>query len=411
MMEGKFNQSRRLSNMKKVAINKNADVIERRVLFIASDNDSAHGAFRSMVVLCKLLRDDYNVKPIVLLRTKKGTGIELLESMGISYKVIKSYNWIIPIDYRWTFLNKVKWILKKVVNLWAILQIVYYAKKERIDGIHINTTYTYVGLYASKIIGKPCIWHIREMLEEDQNKKFAFCNANLIMNQSTRTVAISDFVFQKYSKNLANIITIYNGIDENKYYLHRHIFETDIVQILLIGNMNANKGHFTLIHAIRIILERGYRKIHVNFVGSGQQEKKFRDLVRELDMDKYFTFYGYQKEVRKFYAKTDIMIMASLAEAFGRTTVEAMMAGCLVIGAECGATPEVLDYGRAGMLYHNEDSFSLADKIIKAIDNREKASSIALNGQNYALKHFTAKENASKVYELYKETGVIRGGV
>lgn len=40
-----------------------------------------------------------------------------------------------------------------------------------IDIVHINTSWTYVGALAAKKAKIPFIWHIREFLEEDQDRR------------------------------------------------------------------------------------------------------------------------------------------------------------------------------------------------------------------------------------------------
>ena len=55
---------------------------DKKVLFVASDNESTNGAFRSMVALCSILRNRYNLDVCVLL-PKKGDGAVLLKAEGI----------------------------------------------------------------------------------------------------------------------------------------------------------------------------------------------------------------------------------------------------------------------------------------------------------------------------------------
>lgn len=97
------------------------------------------------------------------------------------------------------------------------------------------------------------------------------------------------------------------------------------------------------------------------------------------------------------------MLMSLKAEAFGRTTVEAMMSGCAIIGSDSGATPEILDYGNCGYLFEKNNYIDLAQKIEYAITHREELAIVAQKGQKYAIEHFTARQNAAKIAELYQE--------
>ena len=104
----------------------------------------------------------------------------------------------------------------------------------------------------------------------------------------------------------------------------------------------------------------------------------------------------------EYYKKSDVMIMASECEAFGRTTVEAMQSGCLVIGSDSGATPDILNHGKAGILFKPRDSVDLKNKMIYVMKNKSICRKIAKDGQNRAIRKYTARENAKQIYEVYK---------
>ena len=108
------------------------------------------------------------------------------------------------------------------------------------------------------------------------------------------------------------------------------------------------------------------------------------------------------EKILKYYKKSDVMIMASECEAFGRTTVEAMQSGCLVIGSDSGATPDILNHGKAGILFKPRDSVDLKNKMIYVMKNKSICRKIAKDGQNRAIRKYTARENAKQIYEVYK---------
>ena len=95
--------------------------------------------------------------------------------------------------------------------------------------------------------------------------------------------------------------------------------------------------------------------------------------------------------------------MCSQSEAFGRVTVEAMMSGCLVIGANAGGTMELISDNVTGLLYTSGDYSDLAEKIKFALKYPEKMRVIAKHGQNKMLNEMTAQNNASRINEIYRE--------
>lgn len=383
-----------------------------KILFTPSDNNLA-GAFQSMVRLCKILKDDFDCEILVLLR-KNGIGQKLLEEEGIPYKKIKSFNWIVP-DKPKTMFRKIELIVRtvtkplaKLYNLYAINKIEKLIKEEKIDIVHLNTTYIYVSAVAALKCDIPIVWHLREFLEEDQKKRIWNRNKgyNLISKANT-IVTISESLYEKYKKLLpdANILKIYNGIDE-KYYADKHhkIFKDEKLHILMVGTINESKGQLYAIKACKELMDQGNIDFEFNILGEiTHYANNLKKLVCKLGLEKNIKFVGQQRDTVKFYKNSDIVLVCSRFEAFGRVTVEAMMAGCLVIGANTGGTTELIQDNVTGFLYKSGDETDLANKIILANKNRINSTKIAENGRNYMLNHMTAYENAKRVYSVYKK--------
>lgn len=86
---------------------------------------------------------------------------------------------------------------------------------------------------------------------------------------------------------------------------------------------------------------------------------------------------GFTDQVHLAYKAIDTFIMATNYESIGLVTVEAMASNCLVIGANGGGTPELLNYGDAGLLFEVENQDDLATQMLKAFKlNTEQKKSI-----------------------------------
>ena len=375
-----------------------------KILYISSDNDICSGAFRSLAKLSYISKSTFKNKVTVVL-PNKGDGAGLLNEKGIDNIMIRSENWIVP-QKNIAFKTIIKKTIFSICNIYSIVRLRNYIKKNKFDIVHINTTYSYVAALAAKGLKVPVIWHLREALEEDQGNKII--NRKLgykLISESDKIVAISDFVFNKY-KNIfgLKLVKINNGIDHNDFYIDREIFNNKTINILFLGGISKSKGVDLLINAAIKIIENGYKNIHVDVVGrSNEYAEKLQEYILEKNMSKYIVFHGSQQDTLKYYSTNDVLVMASKAEAFGRVTVEAMLAGCLVIGADSGNTPYILDNGKAGLLFKNRDEDDLYNKLIYVINNIDHCKQLAKEGQKYALNNFTAHKNASEINELYQQ--------
>lgn len=383
-----------------------------KILFVPSDNNATSGAFLSMVKLCEILKKQYDCEICVLLHCN-GNGEALLDENHIPYKKIYSLNWFIPYKPR-TFVRKVKRFL---CNFWmpiaflynrvAVSRICRLIESEKFDLVHINTSCTYVGAVAAQKMKIPFVWHIREFLEEDQER----CiwkkeNAYKLMAQSDRVIAISNSIYDKYKKCLdsPNIIQIYNGIDADLFYTGDHeLFTDDKIHMVIVGSINESKGQNQVIYACKALLDDGWTDFEVKIAGKeSEYSSHLQKLTDEMGLSDYVKFVGPQKDVAKLYKEADITLMCSAAEAFGRVTVEAMMSGSLVIGANSGGTLELIEDECTGLLYESGNIDNLACRIKYAVENKTKMKIIAKKGQEKMMTSMTAASNASNIYELYK---------
>ena len=384
-----------------------------KIIFTPSDNNLA-GAFQSMVRLCTILKNKHNCDILVILR-KKGTGQQLLDENGLRYQYIPSFNWIIPKRPR-TIFRMIELVTRQLTKPFAILYNNFVAKnkfkklliEEKPDLIHLNTSYIYIPAIAAYELGVPVVWHIREFLEEDQSKKIWNTKKGYnLISKATEIITISNSLYNKYASilNNANIVKIYNGLDDNYYKNLEHtILKKDTINLLMVGTINSSKGQKDAIEACQRVVQNGHCNLKLTIVGEiNKYAKNLRKEINDKGLSSYFDFVGLQKDTEKYYSKSDIVLVCSKFEAFGRVTVEAMMSGCLVIGSNTGGTIELIKDKKTGYLYNVGNVEDLANKIIYSIDHRSESIKIAKQGQNDMLNNFTAESNAKNIYNEYNK--------
>ncbi len=373
------------------------------VLFFSADNDASSGAFLSMATLCELLKK-FNVSSTVIIPCK-GDGQRILIQKGINYKFIKSFNWVYTLEQQQDPLASIKVPVKKLLNLFSITKVIYYMKKYKIDIVHINASDTYIGAYVAKMCKVPLIWHVREFLTEDHGAKFwdekrsyhTICNADYVIPVSN---AVANKIRQ-YNDN-ASIRVIYNGIDPRLFSNNRKIFEREITTISIVGRVCEGKGQKEFIDAIADLIRK--TEIRAFIIGRGAQDyvSYLKEYAKNKGLENALEFVGYVEDVRDWYMKSDIVVMASRAEAFGRVTVEAMMSGCLVVGADSGGTSEIIHDGITGCLYDVDKKGDLLDKLEYSVKNKERSIQIADKGRKVTEKRYSAMRNATEVYKIYE---------
>ena len=148
-----------------------------------------------------------------------------------------------------------------------------------------------------------------------------------------------------------------------------------------------------------------FTDFEVLIVGAGDNQviADIKNRFSKANMSDRVRFLGYQKDVEVFLNESDIFCMCSKSEAFGRTTVEAMLSGNLVIGANTAGTKDLIDDGVTGIYYEQGNAEDLCEKMLAAINNKSKSKEIAESGRQYMFENMSAERNAEEIYNLYME--------
>ena len=383
-----------------------------KIALIASDNNATSGAFLSMTNLALQL-NQLGVETIIVIPPDgpfvgPGDGEAILKEKGLRYYVVPSISWVVPGWYPSSMLvslGQVKRILKNKVYARELTKIL---KAEHVDLVHINTSYSCFGAFAAKRAGIPYVWHIREFLEEDQGNRFYFPRySHRLMSRASLVIAISNSIYEKYSKVITKekIKVIYNGIDTEQFYMPgRHIFKDSRITLCYVGGLSELKGTDDLIEACRLLNARGYKDSYrLLIAGRGNEayEARLRDRINQYELDN-IEMLGFRTDVPQVMEQADVSIVTSRCEAFGRVTVEAMLTGNLVLGADSAGTKELLQDGKLGVLYECGNPESIKEQVIFIIENRDSLTDKSDVARTYMREHMSARKNAENIYREYR---------
>lgn len=374
-----------------------------KVLYIGSDAQPTGASFS----MAKLIEEEEKLGIEVVPVVHKGNTDRLLNEKGKKHYVVNAWSWMVGNDASWFKVTMFR-IIKGVLNMPCYFQYKKIIRDEAPDIVHVNALTTYTGAQAAVRTKKPLVWHIREMMEEDLNGRFwSRRQAHKLMKKADCFIAISKCVEKKYWQIVGDkrIRCIYNGVDRDLFYRADHTILTgDKIVLTMAGRITREKGQLQCLESLAPLL-RDNPKIVLCFAGNGNEEA-VSELIRVRDKnglaDSQVQLLGFVKEMDQLWSKTDIAIIYSKFEAFGRVTVEAKMAGSLVIGFDSGGTSELIEDGVDGFLFDGKNR-TLYDAVKMSLDNKETSRTIAIKGRESASQIFTSENNAKQVYQLYKE--------
>ena len=136
---------------------------------------------------------------------------------------------------------------------------------------------------------------------------------------------------------------------------------------------------------------------------SREYYQKIKKMIINEQIEHQVIFLDYipHEHLSVFYKGAKLYIQPSFYETFGKTVIEAMACGTPVIGANTGATPEVIN--NAGLLFDPNSSKDLTRKIKSILVDIEMYKKLRKLGIMRA-KEFTFKKQAASLLNIFEES-------
>jgi glycosyltransferase involved in cell wall biosynthesis len=195
---------------------------------------------------------------------------------------------------------------------------------------------------------------------------------------------------------------VYNGVSVDDFFSEKQE-EHAIPVIGMISRFTASKGQVLFIEAIHMLIRDRFN-INGLIVGSGSpsQRGKIERQIAAKALEKCIAIVS--EDSRIALKKIDILVVPSVEpEGFGRTVVEAQMAGVPVVATGIGAIPELIEHGRTGFLVRPRNPADIADAVKWIISNPSETKMIVENARENALSRFTVERMVSGILEVYQE--------
>ncbi len=377
----------------------------KKILFVSHEYGIG-GSTKSLIMLIRGIKELYpDIRCTVIIPMKIG-GEKTAKKLLIENN-IDNVEFLFRRNYKKIGEGySLKYLIYDALNYISVIAIKKYISDNKFELICTNSVAVDVGARAAFRIKKAHIQYIREMMEEDygiecRDKKLM----RDVLEKSDGVIFISKFVSSKYlqSYDIRYNTFFYNGFDVQKYYVpNRIIFDKGYIRIAQIGALRDGKGAKESLEIMHLLKKRGFMSFKMIFVGSGAKDyiHEMEHIIEKYDLSGNVKIEGFTNEIVRILKNNDILLMNSVAEGFGRVTVEAMLTGCLVLGRKTGGTTEILSDHRTGILFGDPEE--AVDRIIESLKNIEDSRLIAQAGQQFAYDNFDYKKTAANFVQYCK---------
>lgn len=137
-------------------------------------------------------------------------------------------------------------------------------------------------------------------------------------------------------------------------------------RVIMVARLEAAKDHDTLLRAMGEVRLR-LPDAELLVVGDGPRRKELEALALQLNAGARFL--GSRGDVPELLGTSDVFVFSTHTEGFGLALIEAMAADLPVVASNIPACREVLDGGRAGLLFPVGDSALLAQHLVLLLED------------------------------------------
>jgi len=370
------------------------------------------GSEQALYVLLKGL-DKERYEPIVAVPSP-GPLKQRLSEMGIKTLVSPVMIWM-PLK-QMPFLR----FMAKYYTLlpWRILKIAHLTRREKVDLVFSNELLLLEGGISARLMRLPHIYHVHNAFFSTYFRTYlpvGFIKW-LTLKLADRMIFVSQRQMQELFNNQAqgNKFKVATQGFDAQYFLPDK--ERDIAWrrnigisessplVVLIAASARNKGQEDFLRAASIVKE-SMPATQFAIIGSGDRRylKELKDLAMQLGLEDNVFFVDFMEDIAPVYGSLDVLVCASLKETFGRTIVEAMLAGKPVVSTRCGGPEEIVIDEVTGFLVPVKAPQELARAILKILEDRDLAQQMGREGRKRAESSYSMQSYARHIQDIIDE--------
>jgi glycosyltransferase involved in cell wall biosynthesis len=301
----------------------------------------------------------------------------------------------------------------------GLFRLIRFLRRQRIDILHTHLFEpSVIGLQAGVIARVPTRVMTRHYSDYHTRirKKWHVRLDQLCTRLAHGVIAVSQHTAEHMmtieGAPPGKIHTALNGIDfdrvqvsspETPKKLREALAPNDQYVVLMVGRLHPEKGYQYLFEAMAKLKGRLDRPVRLLIAGTGPLEDSYRQMVQILGCADVVEFLGFRKDIADLMASVDLVVLPSVAEAFGLVLTEALYLGTPVVATRTGGIPEIVTDGVDGVLVPPADSQALSDALATLLGDPERRKRMAGAGRQKVQDRFSFL-GMVRAYEQFYQT-------
>lgn len=365
--------------------------VPARLLFFYSSQQFDTGSPRALAAQIELL-DRSRFTPLFL-ATGEGALLTALEERGVT--IVRGP--VTAVDWR------------RPVTLWrAIRRQMALLRAQRIDLLHINEMGWNLDLVlAAWLCRIPVVLQLHLPGQVARQNLHRLLARRVLLVSSAQRLAIEHF-----DRFRAPSEVLYSPVDLAAYGGGHDIrpalgLTPDDVVVCSIAQLREGKGIEQVMEAARQLAPE-FPRLRFLMVGPlGRGEEAFgRRMMAEAEqapLAGVVRFVGSRSDIPDVLASSDIFLLATHAETFGRAVAEAMAAGLPVVASRIPAIEEIVTSPELGVLVTPRSGLSFVTAIRSLLEREDRGRAMGARGRESLTGRFDRDTIARQLNGIYAE--------
>lgn len=174
-----------------------------------------------------------------------------------------------------------------------------------------------------------------------------------------------------------------------------------VTRVGTVGSLSAVKNQAMLVRACHRLLQRG-RALALEIAGEGPERAALQSLIDSLGIAGHVRLRGHIDDTPAFLRDLDIFVLSSDSEAHPNALSEASASGLACIATRVGGVPEIVDQGRAALLFERGDEASLVHLLGELIDDRDRRRNLGVAARRFTAANYSMARMIDRYAAMYR---------
>lgn len=258
---------------------------------------------------------------------------------------------------------------KYLLDVKALTKLIFFIRYNRIEILHAHGPAVFMATVASLFPPFPkVVWHIHDggMANVVPPSLAYRLMARRVSGVITVTQALADWVSHTLPSSSDRVSYIPNYMEISDGACSKiSLPGVEGFRIVCLANLFPVKDHPTLLRAMLQLIQKA-PKAHLFLVGTSDDVAYLKNIESEIETSRlihHVTLLGYRNDIMSILSACDIGVLSSKSEGFPMVLLEYGIAGLPTVATQVGQCPEILDYGRAGILVPPDSPVLLAQAL------------------------------------------------